>query len=154
MACKQPETPYKWVDVVWVLIKLSFQKQAEGLIWSARYHLLTPVALHRSVCVAQSCLTLWDPMDCSTPGLPVSHCLPALAHCPFAHHVHWIGDAIQSSHPLPLSSPYAFRYFGHLMASLLIGKDPDARQDWRQICVGWLIYMLTICGPLVNKRYK
>ena len=46
--------------------------------------------------VAQSCLTLCDPMNCSTPGFPVHHQLPELAQT----HVHWVGDAIQPSHPL------------------------------------------------------
>ena len=46
--------------------------------------------------VAQSCLTLCDPMDCSTPGLPAFHHLLELAQT----HVHWISDAIQPSHPL------------------------------------------------------
>ena len=46
--------------------------------------------------VAQSCLTLCDPMDCSTPGLPVHHQLPKFTQT----HVHWVGDAIQPSHPL------------------------------------------------------
>ena len=46
--------------------------------------------------VTQSCLTLCDPMNCSTPGFPVLHCLPELA----LTHVHWVGDAIQPSHPL------------------------------------------------------
>ena len=50
--------------------------------------------------VAQSCQTLCNPMDCSTPGFPVHHQLPVLAQT----HVHWCGDAIQPSHPL--SSPY------------------------------------------------
>ena len=50
--------------------------------------------------VAQLCLTLCDPMNCSTPGLPIHHHLPELAQT----HVHWVGNAIQSSHPL--SSPY------------------------------------------------
>ena len=45
---------------------------------------------------AQSCLTLCDPMDGSTPGFPVHHHLPELAQV----HVHWIGDAIQPSHHL------------------------------------------------------
>ena len=39
--------------------------------------------------VAQSCLTLWDPMYCSTPGFPVYYQLPELAQT----HVHWVGDA-------------------------------------------------------------
>ena len=46
--------------------------------------------------VAQSCLTLSDPMDCSSPGFPVHHQLLELAQT----HVHWVGDAIQPSHPL------------------------------------------------------
>ena len=46
--------------------------------------------------VAQSCLTLWDPMDCSRPGLPVHHQLPEIVQT----HVHRVSDAIQPSHPL------------------------------------------------------
>ena len=46
--------------------------------------------------VAQSCLTLRDPMDCSTPGFPVLHYLLEFAHT----HVHLVGNAIQPSHPL------------------------------------------------------
>ena len=46
--------------------------------------------------VTQSCPTLCDPMDCSTPGLPVHHQVPVFTQS----HVHWIGDAIQASHPL------------------------------------------------------
>ena len=46
--------------------------------------------------VAQSCPTLCDPTDYSTPGLPVPHHLPKFAHI----HVHCISDAIQPSHPL------------------------------------------------------
>ena len=51
--------------------------------------------------VPQSCLTLCNPMDCSTPGLPVHHQLPELAQT----HVHRGGDAIQPSHPRPLLLP-------------------------------------------------
>ena len=54
--------------------------------------------------VAQSCLTLCDPMDCSMQGLPVHHQLPE----PTQTHVHWVGDAIQPSHPLSSPSPPAF----------------------------------------------
>ena len=49
--------------------------------------------------VAQSCPILCDPMNCSTPGLPVHHQLPEFTQT----HVHRVSDAIQSSHPL--SSP-------------------------------------------------
>ena len=52
--------------------------------------------------VTQSCLTLCNPMDCSTPGLPVYHQLLEFTQT----HVHWVGDAIQPSHPLsPLLLP-------------------------------------------------
>ena len=56
--------------------------------------------------VAQSCPTLCDPMNRSTPGLPVYHQLPEFTQT----HVHQVTDAIQPSHPLsspspPLSSP-------------------------------------------------
>ena len=46
--------------------------------------------------VTQSCLTLCDPMNCSTPGLPVHHQLQEFTQT----HVHWVGKAIQPSHPL------------------------------------------------------
>ena len=51
--------------------------------------------------VTQSCLTLCDPMDCSTPGFPVLHYLPEFAQT----HVPWVGDAIQPSPPLSPPSP-------------------------------------------------
>ena len=53
--------------------------------------------------VTQSCLTLFDPMNRSTPGLPVHHHLPEFTQT----HVHWVGDAIQRSHPLSSSFPPA-----------------------------------------------
>ena len=53
--------------------------------------------------VVQSCLTLCDPMNRSTPGLPVHHQLPELTQT----HVHRVSDAIQPSHPLSSSSPPA-----------------------------------------------
>jgi len=53
--------------------------------------------------VAQSCPTLCDPMDCSTPGFPVHQQLPEFTQT----HVCWVSDAIQSSHPLSSPSPPA-----------------------------------------------
>ena len=53
--------------------------------------------------VAQSCPTLCNPMNCSTPGLPVHHQLLELTQT----HVHWVSDAIQPSHPLSSPSPPA-----------------------------------------------
>ena len=66
--------------------------------------------MHQSVSsVAQSCPTLCDPMDCSTPGLPVHHQLPELTQT----HIHRVGDAIQPSHPLSSPSPLAFNLAQH-----------------------------------------
>ena len=53
--------------------------------------------------VAQSCPILCDPMNRSTPGLPVHHQLPEFTQT----HVHWVSDAIQTSHPLLSPSPPA-----------------------------------------------
>ena len=65
------------------------------------------VVYHMTPCccsVAQSCLTLCDPMDCSMPGFPVLHHLPEFAQT----HIHWVSDAIQPSHPLSSLLPSVF----------------------------------------------
>ena len=59
--------------------------------------------------VTQSCPTLCDPVDCSTPGLPVHHQLLEFTQT----HVHWVSDAIQPSHPLSSPSPPTFNLFHH-----------------------------------------
>ena len=59
--------------------------------------------------VIQSCPTLWDPMNCSTPGLPVHHQLLEFTQT----HVHRISDAIQPSHPLSSPSPPALKLSQH-----------------------------------------
>ena len=53
--------------------------------------------------VAQSCPSLCNPMNCSTPGLPVHHQVPEFNET----HVHWVSDAIRPSHPLLSPSPPA-----------------------------------------------
>ena len=58
--------------------------------------------------VTQPCPTLCDPMDCSTPGLPV-HQLPEFTQT----HVHGVGDVIQPSHPLSSPSPPTFNLSQH-----------------------------------------
>ena len=59
--------------------------------------------------VGQSCLTLCDPMDWSTPGIPVRHQLPEFTQT----HVHQVGVAIQPSHPLSAPSPPTFNLSQH-----------------------------------------
>ena len=77
--------------------------------------------------VALSCPTLWDPMDCSTPGLPVPHHLPEFAQV----HVHWISDAIQPNRHCLKSL-----VFGHHTSNWLEnhnlstkGLDPKTSRD-------------------------
>ena len=68
--------------------------------------------IHEVFCcrsVTKSCPTLPDPTDCSTPGFPVPRYFLEFAQV----HVHWIGDAIQSSHPLSSPAPYAFSLSRH-----------------------------------------
>ena len=64
--------------------------------------------------VAQSCPTLCDPMNRSTPGLPVHHQLPEFTQI----HVHRVGDAIQPSHPLSSPSNVSL---GTYISSLEVG---------------------------------
>ena len=59
------------------------------------------LSMHFQFSSVQSCLTLCDPMNHSTPGLPVHHKLLESSQT----HVHWVGDAIQPSHPLSSPSP-------------------------------------------------
>ena len=59
--------------------------------------------------VTQSCLTLCNPMDGSTPGFPVHHQLPELAQT----HVHWVSDTFQPLNPLSSTSLPAFSLFQH-----------------------------------------
>ena len=59
--------------------------------------------------VTQLCLSLCNPTDCSTPSLPVHHQLLESTQT----HVHYVGDAIQPSHPLSSPSPPAFNLSQH-----------------------------------------
>ena len=93
--------------------------------------------------VAQSCLTPCDPMDCSTPGLPVHHQLLEFTQT----HVHWVGDATQPSHPLSSPFPPALNLSQHesFPMSQLFGVSastlvlPMNTQDWFPLgWTGWI----------------
>ena len=75
---KQSKCPLtgEWIKKMWYIYTMEYSVQFSS--------------------VAQSCLTLCNPMDCSMPGLPVLHQLPKFTQTP----VHRVNDAIQSSHPL------------------------------------------------------
>ena len=63
--------------------------------------ILSTVISVQFISVTQSCLTLCDPMNCSTPSIAVHHQLPESTKT----HAHWVSDAIQPSHPLSSPSP-------------------------------------------------
>ena len=71
------------------------------------FHILTIIIESSMNTVQFSCLTLCDPMDCSTPGFLVHLQFPE----PTQTHVHCISDAIQLSHPLLSPAPPTFDYF-------------------------------------------
>ena len=82
--------------------------------------------------VAQSCLALCDPMDCSTPGFPVLHHLPEFAQI----HIHCVGDALQPSHPLPSPSPPALNLSQHqspVVCGLIVMASPVAEHRLQQL---------------------
>ena len=85
--------------------------------------------------VAQSCPTLCNPMNCSTPAFPVHHQLPELAQT----HVHGVGDAIQPSHP-PLSPSPAFSLSQHHSNELVL-------------CIRWPKYCSFRISPSVCHHY-
>ena len=97
---------------LWSSSHISTWQQRQGvcnysILWvrNLRHRELTNPT-HSSVqfsSVAQLCPTLCDPMNHSTPGLPVHHQLLEFTQT----HIHWVGDAIQPSHPLPSPSPPA-----------------------------------------------
>ena len=87
----------------WVAISFPRDLPDPGIKPTSLSHQGIPYYIIQFSSVAQSCPTLCDPMDCNTPGLPVHHQLPEFTQT----HVHWVGDAIQPSHPLSFPSPPA-----------------------------------------------
>ena len=74
--------------------------------------------------VAQLCLTLC-PMDCSIPGLSVHHQLPEFTQT----HIHWVGDAIQPSHPLS-PSPLTFDLSQHQSLFKWVSSSHEVAKVW------------------------
>ena len=113
-------------------------------VCSPALELLGVFADHCSVqfsSVTQSCPTLCDPTDCSTPGFPVQDQLPELAQI----HVHQVGDAIQPSYLLSSPSPPVFNLSQH--QGLCKGHW---NVDWRQSdCQTILQQILCVCVCLL-----
>jgi len=95
----------------WVAISSTRVQHCSGLPFLPSGFFLTQDSNPRFLCLfywqirslTQLCLTLGDPMNHSTPGLPVHHQLPEFTQT----HVHRVSDAIQPSHPLSSPSPPA-----------------------------------------------
>ena len=73
------------------------------------FHALRSLAGYNPLLFSHSVVTLCNPKDCSTPGIPVLHYLLKLAQ----FHIHWVSDAIQPSHPLSSPSHPAFNLSQH-----------------------------------------
>ena len=97
----------KWQPTpVFLPRKIHRQRSLVGYIQSIRLQRVRHDLRHIYIyirSVTQSCLTLCDPMNHSTPGLPVHHQFPEFTET----HVHRVSDAIQPSHPLSSPSPLA-----------------------------------------------
>ena len=79
-----------------------------------------------SCLVSQSCPTLCNPMDCSTPAFLVFHYLSEFAQT----HAHWISDAIQPSHPLSSPSPPDFNLSQHQGLFQWVGSLHQVAKYW------------------------
>ena len=106
-------------------------------IWIQQFH-------HQFSSVAQLCPTLGNPMNCSTPGLPVHHQLPEFTQT----RVHRVGDAIQPSHPLSSPSPPAPNPSRHQgLFQWVIQVSINNYSDY--VCVCLVVQScLTLCDPV------
>ena len=110
--------------------------------------------------VTQSCQTLCDPMNHNMPGLPVHHKLPEFTQT----HVHWLGDAIQPSHPLSSPSPSAFNLSQHHCLFKWVSSLHEVAkvlefQLQHQTAIGIYIYMcvcvcVCVCEELKFNLYR
>ena len=112
-------------------------------------------ALRKASLLLSSCqvvLTLCNPVECSTPGFPVPHYLLEFAQT----HVHWIGDAIQPSHPLSPTSPPALNLPQHLpsfysnpgdLLSQELGSFP-CQSSWHNIFMIFLFRWFKVVSTL------
>ena len=105
----------------------------------------------------QSCLTLCDPMDCSTPGFPVLRHLLELAQT----HVHWVSDAIQVSRPLLFASPLAVNLSqlqGLLQWAISLHQEAKVlklqHQSFQWIFMIYLLFFWTITEPQDRVKVK
>ena len=93
--------------------------------------------------ITKSCPNLCNSVDCRRPGFAVCHYLLEFAQV----HVHWVGDAIQPSHPLPPSSPFAFNLSQYQGLSQWVGYSHQMTKVLElqlQCCVYAYIYIIYV----------
>ena len=103
-----------------------------------------------SVAHLLSCVWLCDPMDCSPPGFTVLHYLPEIAQT----HVHWVDDAIETSHPLSPPSLPAFSLSKHLVlfqSQLFASGSQSSGVSAPMNILGWFPLGLTGLISLLSK---
>ena len=101
-----------WWFFIWFSIEtlLPFKIRKTGFLMPACTPFPEVLVGSRNHCSVRSVMSdSLRPMDCSTPGLPVHHQFPEFTQT----YVHWVGDAIQPSHPLSSSSPPTFNLSQH-----------------------------------------
>ena len=111
-------------------------------------------------CLAKLCPLLFNPMDSSMPGFSVLHYLPEFVQI----HVHWVGDAIQPSHPLSPSSPPAlnlswlhglFQWVGSLHQVVKVLELQTQHQSFQQIFRNHSIFnwfLLGLTGLILQSK--
>ena len=107
-----------------VLFALMYGGFILRIVWSPKGHVRFK-AIFSCCSVNKSRPALCDPVDCSIPGFPVLHHLLEFAQT----QVHWVGDAIQPSHPLSPTSPLALNLSHH-----------QGLFQWIGSCIRWLKY--------------
>ena len=101
----------RWKFCLWSVVRYLILSLRRVFIESevAKHYTFFSICIKICCSVAKLCLTLCDPMSCSTPGFPVLYYLLEFAQT----HVHRVSDAIQPSHPLSSSFPPAFNLSQH-----------------------------------------
>jgi len=99
--------------------------------------------------VAQSCPTLRDPMNHSTPSLPVHHQLPEFTET----HVHRVSDAIQPSHPLSSSSPPAPNPSQHQGLFQWVNSSHEVPKYWRRFLNSWVRCSVPLSFVFFNQPF-
>ena len=117
------------------VLSLSPEKVTKGFPWSFIKSLFSSVQF---ISVAPSCPALCDLMDCSTPCLLVHHQLPEFTQTP---PVHWVGDAVQPSHPLSSASPPT-----SILPSIRVFSNESV------LCIRWPKYLASVV-PMNNQNW-